>query len=233
MLPGLDDAGLEVGLVGGEDGGHLLDVLGGLLLDDVDGVVNGDYAHQPLLRIHHRQRQEVVFAKSSCGLLLVRMGAYILYVGLHYIADNFVFSCQQQVLHGDNPQKLPSAVRNIAGVDGLLLHPRAAYALEGLFHGHAPFQVHILHGHDAPGAVLGVVEHLVYHPSGLAVHVAEYLLHDIGGHLLDHVHRVVQKQLLHHLVQLPVAEAPHQQLLALGLHIGEGVRRQLLWQQPE
>ncbi len=161
------------------------------------------------------------------------MGAHVLYVGLHYIAYNFVFSSQQQILHGDYAQQLPPAVRDVAGVYGLLLHPRAAYALEGLLDGHAPLQVHVLHGHDAPGAVLGIVQHLVYHSPGLAVHVAQYLLHNIGGHLLYHVHRVVQKQLLHHLVQLPVAEALHQQLLTLGLHIGEGVRRQLLWQQPE
>ncbi|CAN3965198.1 hypothetical protein HEAFMP_HEAFMP_10650, partial [Dysosmobacter welbionis] len=48
--PGLKHAGLEIRLVARQDGGHLLDVLGDLFLQDVHGVVHGDDAHKAVLR---------------------------------------------------------------------------------------------------------------------------------------------------------------------------------------
>ncbi len=59
-LPRFQYTGLEIGLVRGQHGRHLFEVLRGLLLHDVDGVVNGDDADEPVFLIDDRQSDEVV-----------------------------------------------------------------------------------------------------------------------------------------------------------------------------
>ena len=61
----------------------------------------------------------------------------------------------------------------------------------------------------------------------------EHPLHHVGGQFLQHVHRIVHKEVLHDGGQLPVRDRHDDDLLGLGRQIGEYLRRQLLWQGTE
>ena len=87
-------------------------------------------------------------------------------------------------------------------------------------------------GHQRAGGVLGVVEQLIDLAAGGRVGVAQDAGHQVGGHVLNQVHRVVQIQLVQHFPQLPVAEGADELLLVL-LQIGEYLRRRVLGQQTE
>ena len=67
------EAHLEVGRVERLDAAELLDVLGGLLLDDVDDVVDGDDALHAPLGVDHRDGEEVVLREHVRDRLLVHV----------------------------------------------------------------------------------------------------------------------------------------------------------------
>ena len=66
--------GIEDGLVAG-DAAQPLDVLGGLLADDVDHVVHADGAEQAAIAVHHRHLDQVVALDQARHLLLVGVDA--------------------------------------------------------------------------------------------------------------------------------------------------------------
>ena len=69
------------------DAAERLDVLFGLLLDDVDDVVEGEHADQAVAVVHHRRRDQVVALEHARHLLLVLGGAHPPSVGVHQIGD--------------------------------------------------------------------------------------------------------------------------------------------------
>lgn len=71
---------------------HLLEVLGVLVLDDVDDVVYRDYADESRLVVNSQDGEQVVFSRYVCDFLLVveRVDADELGVGVHYVADKLV-----------------------------------------------------------------------------------------------------------------------------------------------
>ena len=231
--PGLKHAGFQIGLVAGQDGGHLLDVLGGLLLQNVHGVVHGDDAHQPVLRVHNGQGQKVVLVQDLGHVLLVVQGVGGNHMGVHDVPDDVVLLRQQDGPDGEIPQQVAALINDVADVDGLLVRASAADALQGVLHCHGGLQVHVLRGHDAAGAVVGIFQDLVDALAHLRVRVAEDPLDHVGGHLLHDVHGVVQIQLVQHFLQLGVGEALDQHLLLVAVQFHEYLRRLLLGQQAE
>ncbi|CAN4032934.1 Helix-turn-helix domain-containing protein, partial [Dysosmobacter welbionis] len=134
--PGLKHAGLEIRLVARQDGGHLLDILGDLFLQDVHGVVHGDDAHQAVLRVHNGQGQEVVFVQGLGHILLVVQGVGGDHMGIHDVPHHVVLLRQQNGADGEIPQQVAALVNDVADVDGLLVRAGAADALQGVLHGH-------------------------------------------------------------------------------------------------
>lgn len=85
-----------------------------------------------------------------------------------------------------------------------------------------------------PAESLGVVQQLVDLAAGGGVGVPQDSGDQVGGHILDQVHRVVQIQLVQNLPQLLVAEGVDEALLVVGvLQFGKHLRRYLLGQQTE
>ena len=231
--PGLKHAGLEIRLVARQDGGHLLDILGDLFLQDVHGVVHGDDAHQAVLRVHNGQGQEVVFVQGLGHILLVVQGVGGDHMGIHDVPHHVVLLRQQNGADGEIPQQVAALVNDVADVDGLLVRAGAADALQGVLHGHGGLQVHVLRGHDAAGAVVGVFQDFVDALADVRVRVAQDALDHVGGHLLHDVHRVVQVQLVQHFLQLRVGKALDEHLLLLRIQLHEHLGRLLLGQQAE
>ena len=154
-------------------------------------------------------------------------------VGLHNVPDAGLIGGQEQPSHRDHAQQHP-VLGDVTGVNGLLVHALLADAGEGLLHRGVRVEEHVLRGHNGAGGVLGVVEQLVDLAAGRRVAVAQDTGDHVGGHVLDHVHRVVQVQLVQHLPQLLVVQGVDEPLLVVGvLQLGEHLGGLLLGQQPE
>ena len=69
------------------DAAERLDVLFGLLLDDVDDVVEGQHADQALAVVDHRRRDQIVALEHARHLLLVVGGADPPAVVVHQLGD--------------------------------------------------------------------------------------------------------------------------------------------------
>ena len=154
-------------------------------------------------------------------------------MGLHNVPDGgFVVFCQEQILHGHKAQQGP-VVRDVAGVDGLLVHAGAADAEDALLYGHRGPQGDIFCGHDGACGVFRVAQKLVDGLPGLRIGLGEDAADHVGGHFLHQIHSVVQVQLIYHFFELPVRETLNQQLLGVRLHFHEGFCRLLLGQETK
>ena len=143
-----------------------------------------------------------------------------------------VVAREKQVLDGDRAEEL-SPLRDVTGVDGLLVYARPADAGDRLRHGHVRPQRDVLRRHDRAGGVFGIAQDLVDLLAHLRVCLSQNALDDVRGHLVDEIRRVVHVQLVDELVQFTVREAADQRLLDLAFELGKGLRRCLLGQQTE
>ena len=227
----LPHAGAEVRLVRRVDTGHMLEVLGSLLLDDVDSIVDGNDTHQPVFVIHDWHGQKVVFAKALGHVFPVLHGGGGNDIGLHDLFDHVGLVRKQQSPDRYQAQQVTAGVSNIADVDGLLVHTGAANALDGVLHGHVPFQVHELCGHDRTGGVLGIFENLINALAGLGVGVTEDALNHGGRHLLDQIDSIVYVQLVQDFFQLGIGKGLDEQFLLLGVHFHKSFGGQFLGEQ--
>ena len=214
-------------------GGHLLEVLGGLLLHNVHRVVHGNDAHQTSFRVYHGQRQEAVPLQQPHGLLLVRPGGDGDDAVLHHIADELAVPRQQQAAHRHHAQQPAAGANHIAGVDGLPVLSGAADVLNGLLHRHRGAQICKFRRHNAAGGMLGILEELVDQTAHLRCGVLQDALDHIGGHVLQHIHRVVHVQVLHDDGQFRIRRRSDDELLHLRLQLCEHVGRHALGQRAE
>ena len=234
MLVQIKGGALQVALFGRGHSGHDFHILGGLFFHNVHGVVEGDDAHHPAFRIHHRQGQEIVLGEHLGDLFLVVLGIDGDNGFRHDLPDLRVVTFrQEQVLDGDNAQQRPVPVQHIAGIDGFLIHTLPADTEDGLLHGHFRPQGHILHGHQGAGGVFGVAKNLIDGPAHFRVRLGKNPAHHIGGHFLYQVRRVIHIQLIQDFPKLVVRKALDQQLLGIRFHFYKGFRRLLLGKQTE
>jgi len=143
-----------------------------------------------------------------------------------------VVLAEKQVLDADETDEF-AALRHIAGVDRLLVDAGAADAEDGLLDRHGRAQGDVFGGHDAAGGILGIAQDLVDLLAHVRVRLRKNSLNHVGRHFLDDVDGIVDVQLVDNLLELGVGEAADQQLLCFGLHLDEGVSRELLGQKPE
>ena len=74
------------------------DVLTGLLVDNVDHIINIDNADKPPLIVNHQRRHPAVFAKHMRHFFLIRINVNRHNFAVHNIAEFFIaFGAQQLV----------------------------------------------------------------------------------------------------------------------------------------
>ena len=162
VLEQVEGRTLEVGLFRRGHSGHDFHVLGGRVLHDVHGVVEGDDTHHPVLPVHHGQGYEVIFGKGRRHFFLIGLGSDRDQVRFHDVFDlGLVIGGQQKILYRHKTDERPVLFRNVAGVNGLLIHALTSDAENGLLHGHVGAQGNVFRGHDGTGGIFGVTQNLI------------------------------------------------------------------------
>ena len=153
VFPDVHDARAGVGLIGRRDTGHLFDVFRGLLLHDVDDIVDRDDTDEAAFLIHDRDRDQVVVRDHVRDLFLVVGRRGIDDIRVHDVFEDHIVIRQQQILDRDDALELALGRRDIADVDRLLILADLADAGKCLTHTHVFFQIHELGRHDAASRV--------------------------------------------------------------------------------
>ena len=140
------------------DAAHAQNVLGRLLLDDLDDIVCRDDAHQALVRIHDGGRGKVVTLKSSRHLLLVGQNVDGMNVAIGNLLDLHAGLGAQQLVERHRADQMEGRVddedfEEALGKIGLL-----ADVIEGL--PHRPERRHrdAVRLHDAAGGIFRIIE---------------------------------------------------------------------------
>ena len=214
---------------------HLLEILGVLVLDDVNDVVYGDYADEPRLVVNNGNGEQVVFSCDVRNVLLVveRVDADELGVGVHYVADKLVVLCCQQRVQGDGADKMALVVYAKAGVDGLLVDGCRADMLNSLADREEVMQLDHLDSHYRACAVFGIFQKSVYKASCLSVRLCEHAAHDVCRHLLEKVDGVIKKHIVEQAFKLGIGYQIEKLRLRIGLKIRKNVRRYVFRQDAE
>ena len=155
------NAGLEVFVLRGEHGGHFFKVLGVLLFDDVDDIVDGDDADHALLVIDHGDGDEVVLAHGVGDEFLIVGGVDADELLVHQRFHLYIVLRQEQLAQRQRAEQFALRIEHVERVDRLLVKAGAADLRHGLAHGGAHVQFHVLDGHDRAGAVFRVAQKLV------------------------------------------------------------------------
>ena len=142
------DAGAEVGggIVVGQNSCHLLHILGALIGQDVDSVVDGDDTDEHTLVVQNRHRGEVVALHLAGHILLVIRDLHGDDIVVHDVHDGGRGVRQQQAA-GRHDAQQAVALHHIAGVHRLGVLALFADGVKGLAHGHVLAQADILGGH--------------------------------------------------------------------------------------
>ena len=227
------DAGFHIVFVARNDSGHLFDVLGVLILNDVHDIVDGDDADQAVFLIADGDGSQVVTAEVvGNGFLIVgRHGADD--VGIHDIADAGALRRDNQLAQGNLTDELALVVDDIAGVNRLLVDARAADVIHRLAHSEVIVQIDIFDGHQAAGAVFRIIEELVDGLARALVGVLQNLFDDVGGHFFQKVHRIIHEHVVHQRFEFGVGRAFGDELLLLAGHVGKHVGGDILGQHAE
>ena len=227
-------AGAKVGggLVVGEDGRHFLHIFGGFFGQDVNGVVDGDDAHEHSLIVQDGHGGKVVALHLTGDELLVVGDAHRDDVLVHDLGDGGVQLGQQQAADRHDAQQAVF-VHHIAGVQGLGLLSLLADGRKRLLDGHFPAKADVFQRHQAAGRVLRVVQQLVQALAGLGRGLFQHPLDHSGRHVFQQVGGVVQAHFLDGGDQFHVGKFIHQLVPGLVRHIGENLGGDLLFQQAE
>ena len=168
-----------------------IQVAGGLLLDHIDDVVDGDDPHQPLLAVDHRHGQKVVALDHARHLFLIGIGADAHHLPGHHIAEPLLRIGRDQVAQRQHAGEVARGVGDVEGVDGLGVAGTAAHDLQGLGGAVKLLEVDELRRHQAARRFRLVPQHLRRDtPLGRA-QLRQKAPHHLGGQLIEQAHPIV------------------------------------------
>ena len=227
-------AGAKVGggIVIRENGGHLLHILGALVGQNVDCIVDGDDTHEHALVVQNRHGGKVVALHLTGHILLVIRDLHGDHIVVHDVGNGRVQVGEQQAA-GRHDAQQAVALHHIAGVHRLGVLALFADGVKGLAHGHVLAQADILGGHQAAGGAFRVIQQLVQALTGLLGGLFQHPLDHTGRHIFQQVGSIVQAHLFNGAHQLHIRESVDQIVTGFVGHIGKGLGGHFLFQQAE
>ena len=228
------DAGAEIGrcIVIRQNGRHLLHILGGLVGQNVDCIVDGDDADEHALVVQDRHGREVVALHLTGHILLIVRDLHGNDVVVHDVGNGGLGVCQQQAAGRHNAQQTVP-LDDVVGVDRLCVLALTADGGQRIADVHLLAQTDVFGRHQTAGRAFGVVQQLIQALTGLLGRFLQHPLHNTGGHIFQQVGGVVQAHLLDGADQLHIRERIDEVIAGLIGHIGKGLGRHFLFQQAE
>ena len=124
-------------------------------------------------------------------------------------------------------------IGHIAGIDLLGFLTPFPDAVNGLCHRHILMEIQKFRRHNAARGILRIFEELVDELSGLRLGVFEHPLYHHSRHFLQHIYRIIHKQILNDGPQFLIGNGRNDILLGLRLQLRKDVAGLILWQGAE
>ena len=228
------DACTEIGggIVIRQNGCHLLHILGALVGQDIDCVIDGDDTNKHALVVQNGHGGKVVALHLAGHILLIVRDLHGDNVVVHDLGDGGVQVSQQQAARRDNAHQAV-ALHHIAGVHGLGVLALLTDGVERLRHGHILPQADIFGGHQAAGRAFGVIQQFVQALTGLLGGLFQHTLDHTCRHIFQQVGSVIQTHLLDGTHQLHIREGVDQIVAGFVGHIGKSLGGNFLFQKAE
>ena len=210
-----------------------VEVAGGLLLNHVDDVIDGDDAHQPVFAIDHGQRQKVVALDEPRHLLLIGAGLNPHHITGHHLTDGGLGVGDHQLPQRQDAGQAASRIGDIEGVNGFSRAGLTAHDLQGLGGSGEFLEANELGRHQTTSRFTFVSEQLSGHPALIGAELLQQIAHHLGGQLIKETHPVIRGHLLHQLEHLTGSHALQQRLLHSGFEVLVDLNRLVLRQQAK
>ena len=212
-----------------------MDVLGGLVLGDVEDVVDGHDPEQDALRVGHRKGDAVVIAEDvDRGFLVVgRLQCDVTLV--HQIADRLLGIGEKDLADSQIIDQVPLTVDDVDDVEGLGVLAVESDVLERFPDRVAGTQGDEVGRHQTADTLLGVAEK---HRGDAPLFRRQHLDQTLGNRarqLLEQSSTIVRGKIVEQIGEpfLPSRERLDQLLLLLVGKVLEGVRGELTGEQTE
>ena len=233
VLVSVQNSRPEVALVGRNDSRHLFDILGGLFLDDIDYVVDGDDTDHTVLVVHHGHCRKVVFLENAGRFFLVGKGIDTDDIVIHDFPDDRIRIKNDEIAQRHCTDQHSLRVYYITYINSLGVKSDLADAVNRVADCHVFLQVDILDRHNASRRVLRISEQMVDILAGLRFGVLKDLLYNICRHLLQKVCSIVSHQVVDDAGCFFIGKRLDDVLLHLDLEVCEYIRSNPLGQDPE
>ena len=215
--------------------GHLFKVLCVFFLDHIYDIVDRNHAYQPLFVIDDRNTQKVVFPGKIRHILLILERGHKdeLLVIIHQIAHQRIRFCKQKPVQRQRADQMPGIINAVGRIYGFIVDAAGADPVNRLRGRQAVVQLHHLNGHNAAGRIVGILQKAVNQLARFRVGIRKHAGNDVCGNLLQEIDRVVKEQVVQQAGQLVIRNRPHDVGLTVGVKVGEYIRRDILWKNPE
>ncbi len=189
-----------VGAILGLDARQRVDVLGRLLANDVDDVVDGHDSDELVLLVDDRQRDQVVVGDEPRDLLLIRRRLHANQLGRHDLLERRRRAADDELAHAHDAEQVVALVDHVEVVGELELLAASLERRDRLRHRDLFVEREEVGRHDAPGGLRVEREELLHVGRLVGVHEREQLLATILWQFVEQERRVVRGHL---------AEEPH------------------------
>ena len=123
---------------------------------------------------------------------------------------------------------MPPFVHYKTGINRFLVHAMGADIGKSLLHIHILFQSDVLGCHNTSSTVVRILQKLVNDLPGFRRCIAHHSLDNCRRKFLQHVHRIVHKEIFHNLMEFRICNAVYNMFLNVRLQTGKSIRRQFL-----
>ena len=143
----------QICLIAWRHTGHDFHILGGLILHDVHGVIEGDDSYHPVVSIHNRNGQQIIFTHHPGDFFLVCMSCYRDQIAsaFHHTFNRLHVAGRQKKAFNRYCADQQPVLQHIAGINCLLVHPGTPDAKNGVPHRHIGIETYIFRRHYRPG----------------------------------------------------------------------------------
>ncbi|VTR63896.1 hypothetical protein DESC_100092 [Desulfosarcina cetonica] len=189
------------------DTGHLENILGGFLAEDVDDVIHGDDAHDAVVVVHHRHRQNIVAGHQLGDFFLIHVGLHGDHIGGHEGLEWGLRFDHDQLSQGTHPHQLAIGVDHVQIERHLHIGEFLLDPFDGLGGGDFLIQGDEIGVHDPTGAVIGKAHEILDLIGTRLVHALEQAVDRLLGQMAEQIGHVIVGHGLedrHHLFRIHV-----------------------------
>ena len=180
--------------------------IGGFLLEDVDGIIDGYYADEALFFIDNGDGEEIKLFERVGNFFLGGIGGDADGIFGHDFLDNDIIIGYEQIFQADHAFELAAIISDIERIDGFFICRLITYFFHRLADCHASGEGDILGSHDTTCSFGFIAHEDIGDFAFLGREGGDELFGYAGGELIEEFHSIVRCHFIDEFYGFLVAE---------------------------